>query len=252
MKKLVGLVLSVLVLGSIAHASQPALAAKPAFASDVEMKNYLSIASESIEETSTAAPTQYSPFAATTGVPTSLALGNDFLATLGPVLADPSGISGWIAFGQKAWEVVVANKPILNLQTQRVTILPENRGAWMQMAGWRGPATKTFTFTAKNLYGIEVVKQTYTVAFNYGGSMGGKGAYIANATIIPDVSVAWGYTLDSKVDVGQIVNMGTVESPIPGVELQLTRSIKTIFKEKKTVDSFFVRGDGNLHSVTHN
>ena len=43
------------------------------------------------------------------------------------------------------------------------------------------------------------------------------------------------YTLDSKVEVGQVLNTASVESPVPGVELQLKHTIKTILKENQTI-----------------
>ena len=248
MTRLLGLV-SLVLISSVSQAQNSY--EQHGFRSLAEMQKYLSVASVRVEEVPVDLKAM-SQYAVTINPTSTLALGNDVLSTLGPVLADPSGVSGWIALGKKVWEIVVANRPVVTMgNTPHITVLPNDKAAWSQMSGWRGPVAKSFSVVAKNLYGIEVVQQTYTVAYNYGGNLNGKGAYLANATIIPaNISVAWGYTLNSNVDVGQILNMGTVDSPVPGVDMSVKWKITTILSEKDTVESFFVQGDGAMKHIT--
>lgn len=220
------------------------------FSSAEEMNNYFSVAEVTVTESAavldaTTEATLLDPNDAL------IKSGNDALDSLQSVILNPSNIPGWIALGKKAWEVVVKNQPVLNVSTQRVSVLPQEQPNWGKMENWKAPAARSYTISAKNGYGAETIKHTYTVAYNYGGQVNGKGAFLANATIIPtQVDVAWGYTLNSNVEVGQILNMGTVDNPTPGVDLQLKYSMKTLLKKSQGVDSFFVGGNGSLKHTT--
>jgi hypothetical protein len=243
---------ALLVLGSIAQAStaQPDFKSL-GFSSEAEMQNYLSIVDVKVTTT----PIESSEYAAVLNPSqadaSAIALGGGLLDTLGPVLMAPENPAAWVAFGKKAWEVVVANRPVVNVQTARVTVLPNDKKLWAQMEGWRGPRGTAYTIQAVNGFGVTVVNQKYTVSFNYGGSLNGKGRYLANATIIPStIEVSWGYTLNSSVEVGQVLNAGTVESPIPAVDMQLKYNTKTILKEAQGIDSFYIKGDGSLSHVS--
>jgi hypothetical protein len=235
----------VLFAGSVSKA-QGSDFAKLGFASETEMQNYLQITEVKVTEI----PADNAQFSAPAPNPV-LALGAGVLQTLGPVLMNPSGISGWIAFGQKIWDVVVANQPVVNVKTTRVTVLPNDKNAWAQMSGWRGPAASSYNIQAVNGFGMTVVNQKYTISYNYGGQLNNQGRYLANVTIIPTaIDVSWGYTLNSNVEVGQILNTGSVQAPVPAVDLQLKWEVKTILKDSQGVDSFSVKGDGSLTHVS--
>lgn len=168
---------------------------------------------------------------------------------LGGLAADLGDVKKWVTLGEKLWELIRNNQPVANVTTQTVSILPRDKPDWSEMETWKGPAAQTYTIQAKNLYGATVVSHTYTVAFNYGGSFRGHGKFLANATIIPtNVDVSWGFKLASSVEVGTPVNTGTLESPVPGVDLQLKWQMDSILKHLEGRNQFFVRGDG---SVTH-
>ncbi len=161
-----------------------------------------------------------------------------------------TGVEQWITLGLKVWDIIVKNKPVATVSSQRLSVLPAAQTDWSQIENWQGPVAKTYELTAKNGFGGTMVKHVYTIAYNYGGTYNGKGQYLANATIIPsNISVSWGYSLNSKVEVGQTVNTSTKDNPIPGVELQLHWSIDTMLKHGEGVESFFIKGDGSAHQV---
>ena len=170
---------------------------------------------------------------------------------IGRVIADPTGVSAWIALGEKLWQVVVANKPVANVSSQRVSVLPVAQQDWAQMETWKGPALHTFAVNARNVLGATVISQSYTVAYNFGGSYEGKGQYLANVTVIPaKIDVSWGFTLNSSVEVGSVINTGTKDSPIPALTLELKWSVDSILKHKEGRDSFFIKGDGSSVQMT--
>ncbi len=181
---------------------------------------------------------------------TASAIGTTIGSVLGDLGADLGDVSKWISLGSKLWDIVKDNQPIVNVVTQTVSVLPEAQMDWRKMATWKGPVAKSYTLAAKNLYGATVISHTYTVAFHHGGSIGGRGQFLANATIIPtNVNVSWGFKLNSNVKVGEPLNTGTTEQPVPGVDLGLEWSMSSMLKKTQGVDQFYIRGDGTTTHV---
>ncbi|RYZ67521.1 MAG: hypothetical protein EOP05_17630 [Proteobacteria bacterium] len=245
------------VLSTSAFAADTAVSLDPqanGFQSAAEMEQYLTVSEVTVQETEVEATTQNSSLlAARAPIDGRIQLGNDALDSLGSVIANPYSPNAWIALGKKAWEIVVANEPVLNASSKTVSVLPAAQPNWAQMSNWKAPVARSYTIIARNGFGVDAISHTYTVVYNYGGQLNGKGAFLANATIIPSkVSVSWGYTLNSSVEVGQIVNTGTVENPVPGVALNLKYGMKTILKKSEGIDSFFVRGNGAMTHTTPN
>lgn len=166
------------------------------------------------------------------------------------LIADLGDVKKWVTLGGKIWEVIRNNQPVVNVKTQTVSVLPLSKPNWTEMETWKGPQAKSYTVAAKNLYGMTVISHTYTVAFHHGGSLGGRGQFLANATIIPtSVNVSWGFTLNSKVNVGQPLNTGTALDPVPGIDLGLEWSMSSMLKKSQGTDQFYVRGDGTSSHV---
>lgn len=223
-----------------------------------ELKNYLTITEITSSEdlklfTSDELSTTDWLLENSTNSPPPSAADKTLPSSLGDALTDLAGdlgdIKRWITVGQKLWDVIRNNQPVVNVKTQSVSVLPDVSPAWTEMETWRGPMAKSYTIAAKNLYGATVISHTYTVAFHYGGSLNGRGQFLANATILPtNVNVSWGFTLNSQVQVGQPLNTGTRANPVPGVDLGLEWSMSSVLKKAQGVDQFHVRGDG---STTH-
>ncbi|MES2964523.1 MAG: hypothetical protein V4760_11575 [Bdellovibrionota bacterium] len=219
---------------------------KYGFGSETELQNYMSVSDMTITEVPVDMRAADRFFAANRPNPA------DVLGDLGAVVTDPSSITAWVTLGKKVWEIVVANKPVVNVSTQKVSILPQAQTDWRLMSNWNPrPFAKTYVLEAKNGYGMSVIKHAYTIAFNYGGKFNGRGAFLANATIIPSqVEVAWGYKLNSKVQVGEAVNTGDLDSPVPGINLELQYKIDTVIKHSSGRDNFFVMGNGRVEHLT--
>ena len=113
-----------------------------------------------------------------------------------------------INIGKKIWEIVKANKPVVEVKTKTANALPKGIQCWDQLESWNFPKAETYKVVYKNLMGIEVVRFSFRVIFTYGGQYRGKGRYITNATIVPaDVNVVWGYTFGANVNISQVVNL---------------------------------------------
>ncbi|HRK08199.1 MAG TPA: hypothetical protein PLZ57_10555 [Pseudobdellovibrionaceae bacterium] len=221
------------------------------FTSPVEMQGYFDINDVEIQEVPVALSATQLEAAGVRLGGASADEGTIFDA-LTDVIVNFDDPKAWATLGNRFWKLINNNQPVVNVRTQTVTVVPQALAQnWMAMENWKGPYSRSYTVSAKNLYGITVISHTYTVAFNYGGQVKGQGAFLANATIIPSaVDVAWGFTLNSDVQVGQPINTGSAASPTPGVDLTVQWEMKSILKVIQGRDQFFVRGDGSSHHTT--
>jgi hypothetical protein len=103
--------------------------------------------------------------------------------------------------------------------------------------------------TVYNRLKQRVLQFTYSVQFNYGGSLDGKGAYLDRVTIIPSrISVAWGFVFNAGVQIVSANNVGTRDDPIIAALVQLKYRLAGLNTIERT-ESFYVRGDGQyMHS----
>lgn len=158
---------------------------------------------------------------------------------------DPIGWDEIVNIGERIWTIIENNRPVVDISTKYATALPEGVKNWDHLAGWKPPAGTIFAFTAKNLYGAEVIALKYQVLRTYGGSYKGKGQYLTGVTVAPlYVKVAWGYHLTLKVEVPVIVNAGTVDNPLAAMQMNLKWDIRTVMKETLGEDVYYLQGDG--------
>ena len=166
------------------------------------------------------------------------------------ILLNPALVDSWVTIGMKVWAIIASNRPVANVSTQRISVLPSANIDWIQMENWKGPAARTYTIKKKNMYGMTVVENTYTIAYNYGGQVNGVGAFLANATIIPTaVNVIFGFTLDADAQVGQPVNISSQANPVAGVDIQVRYKVTTFINHSQGVDAFFLSGDGQIKQL---
>lgn len=157
---------------------------------------------------------------------------------------------GWdeiINIGVKVWDIIKENKPVVQVQTPMAHALPRGLGCWTDLEQWHAPRTQSYEVVYKNKFGMEVIRFRYRVQFTYGGTSAGLGRYIANATVMPgQLDVLWGYNFGARIDVGRVVNVGTKESPIAGLEMDLHWNVKTWVMESENSVHFFATGNGDL------
>lgn len=155
-----------------------------------------------------------------------------------------------INIGKKIWAIVEAGKPVVNVQLNTASAMPAGIKGWQQLAGWKTPSSSTYRVHYTNLYGMNVVDFSYRVMFTYGGSYNGLGRFVTGATIVPAaLDVAWGYSFKANVEVPTVVNIGTVENPVGGIQMNVNWEVGTVIKNSQTRTSYFVNGLGQLKQL---
>lgn len=152
-----------------------------------------------------------------------------------------------INIGKKVWKIIEDGKPVVNAQLNSASAMPDGVLNWKQLSGWKSPRSASYRVNYKNLFGMTVVDFTYRVLFSYGGQLNGSGKYVTGATIMPaGLDVAWGYSFSSSVEIPTVLNIGSVESPVGGIQMNINWLVGTVLKHSETRSSFFVDGLGNL------
>jgi hypothetical protein len=157
---------------------------------------------------------------------------------------DPSVI---INIATKVWDIIVKNKPVVDVQNQYAVALPQGITNWGQLAGWKQPQGTVYGFYAKNTYGQTVIDVRYQVLRIYGGNYKGKGKYLTAVTVEPlRVDVLWGYkfTLKAEVPDSSIINVGSTEDPLAGMTATLKWRIETAIKDSQGKSVYYLQGDG--------
>ena len=154
--------------------------------------------------------------------------------------------------GQKAWSIIVDNRPVVNVKSQYATALPKGSTGWADIGGWHPPAGAIYELTAKNGYGMTMIDVRYQVLRTYGGSYQGKGKYLTAVAVEPLlVEVGWAYhfSMDASVPDTSIVNVGTSSNPVAGMMAALTWRISTPIKDSSGQGLYFLQGDGAFREI---
>lgn len=154
-----------------------------------------------------------------------------------------------IAIGKKVWKIIEANKPVVNLSTNRISVVPEGIIKWNQLEGWQAPTYTKYRVTYKNLWGMKVIRIEYVLSYSYGGSFDGKGNYLSQVGYtITDLHVGWGFTVNAYSEVIRVENMGTTANPLASLEMALHWDIDTVFQSIKRANGYMLMGTGEMES----
>jgi hypothetical protein len=162
-----------------------------------------------------------------------------------PISEGVAIIDSIINLGERIWKIVAAGRPVMNVRTAYANAMPRGVKCWADLEGWKVPYSKVYKTEYKNGFDATVISFAYRVNYGYGGNVEGKGAYIANATIaLADVSVAWGYTFNVIVNVPNVMNVGTRDNPVAGMQMDVQWQVDTAIKHSESQQSYFINGNG--------
>jgi len=152
----------------------------------------------------------------------------------------------------KIWTIIEKNQPVVVITTNYANAVPLGTSHWSQLQGWSKPATRKYSFSAKNGFGSQTVKVVYQVHYTYAGNYQGKGKFLTGVTVEPlNVTAAWGYkvTLVSEVPDSTVTNIGTHEDPVAAMQVQLKWVIHTSVKDITSKAIYYVQGDGVMQEI---
>ncbi len=152
------------------------------------------------------------------------------------------------------WRFLEKNQAKLEVNTQgRANALPTAKECqnWENMGGWNPtPKAIPYVLSAKNPFGIEVVRLEYTIQFTYGGNCLGKGQYLENVRLVyGNASASLFFTAEVDVEIGDIVNFGTSEAPIAGLQILSHNRVKSLVKSINQSTAYYVMGNGDFSEV---
>lgn len=150
-----------------------------------------------------------------------------------------------VAVGKQIWEIIEANRPVVNVSTNKASAFPLGYSDWQLMNGWQTPTSQAYRVVYRNAFGNAVIDFTFKLIYSYGGSVKGKGQYLANVTIVPaDLYVSWGFKFNANVVVAGVTNAGSAGRPLAGMEIQLQYTVESVLMHSQGTEAFYVRGDG--------
>lgn len=155
-------------------------------------------------------------------------------------------VDGIINIGKKVWEIISAGQPVVNLNMeQSANALPRGVRCWDELSNWQVPSVRSYSQTFKNFYGMEVISFEFDVIYTHSGQINGKGRYLTNVQVHPkNVQVSWGFNLDAAVDIPSLVNLGSVEQPVAGMQVDVKWEASSPLRKFNQSVSIFVQGDG--------
>lgn len=155
-----------------------------------------------------------------------------------------------INVGEKIWEIVKAGEPTLDFKTKSASAIPAQAQCLFALTSWKAPRSATYKVSYKNGFGMEVISMTYKLIYTYGGRFDGVGQYLSQVSIHPaQVQVSWGFDFDASVDVQQILNVGSSESPEAGMQISLEWSVGSVVNKHQASEIYFVQGSGAMERL---
>lgn len=175
-------------------------------------------------------------------------------STEGPLDSVIMVIDRLIALGEKILPMIEKGRPVvINRPMAAVSVLPRLEGKDIvvhDMEGWSIPQVKHYRASFKNLMGMEVVSFVYSVIFQYGGSLNGKGKYLTGIRASArNIKVNFGFDLDASSELIQISNVGTGGNLVAGATVEITYTVKNMLKAVSTYKNYFISGDGKIISL---
>lgn len=146
--------------------------------------------------------------------------------------------------GKKVWTVISSNAPVATLQYDYATGLPQGVTSAADLENFSDLNFETWRFKTTNMLGSTLVEVEYTLVHQYGGSYKGRGKYLATVAIIPSkVEVTWGHKVDMKAVTVSSLNVGSAESPVASVTLEMSYEIRGFMQTIASRKLFQFRGD---------
>lgn len=159
-----------------------------------------------------------------------------------------------VAIGEKIMPTIRQGKPVVtNNPMSAVSVIPNvdmKDLALNGMANWTLPKRQAYEVVYKNGLGIDIIKFVYSISFQHNGTYLGKGKYLNGVRVSArNIQVSWGFDLDADSKLIAIANVGTTENVVAGATVEITYTVKNVFKQITNIEAFHVSGDGRVTRV---
>lgn len=158
-----------------------------------------------------------------------------------------SGLGGRLSIvniGRMIWQLIVNNQPYIHTKYMYATAIPSGVDDISALTGFSDMQFRSFRYSGKNVLGKKMFDVTYTLVHQYGGNYKGNGKYLVNTTVVPNkVDVLWGYTMNVAVENVSAMNVGTMESPVGGLTLEVAFQLETVIRKLHYRNLYAFRGD---------
>mmetsp|Transcript_105762 Transcript_105762/g.256948 ORF Transcript_105762/g.256948 Transcript_105762/m.256948 type:complete len:213 (-) Transcript_105762:316-954(-) len=173
------------------------------------------------------------------------ALCSDGVLPLPPI--DPATI---VNIGKGIWDILKESKVTADVTntTTAASGVPKGTSSWTDIEGWTPSAEHRFSFSMHDPLGIPFLSYDYSISFLHSGSYNGKGKYLAEVRLVPEkIWLNWGAgSLNAHVEIREVLNSGTKESPVAGITVVHHFTHSNIFQTTEHEDVFFVKGTGEM------
>ena len=158
-----------------------------------------------------------------------------------------------VNIGKIIWEIIEANRPVVDIKQSYATAVPDGVTHWTQLAGWKPPEVTVYEFTAKNLKWEKAIQVRFQVMRTAGGKYKDKGDYLTGVTVEPlmiSVTSGFKFYLEAAVPKESVVNVGSQDDPVAGMIAALRWKIQTVWKETRGARLYYLQGDGLFKEIT--
>lgn len=161
-----------------------------------------------------------------------------------------------VALGEQIYELVQKGKPTNTTEYAPISVVPRDPMTKeyvdpFELENFSMPIEKKYTTVVKNGSGSEVVRFEYMIIFSYGGSYNGAGKYITGAEIVPiKVNTKFGWDFNATMKLGGIMNNGTKENPVAGVNLTMKYQMNSWSSSFERNDVIYINGAGQIKSYS--
>lgn len=156
-----------------------------------------------------------------------------------------------VNLGERLWTLVERNRPVVGVEAEKASALPQGIEHWEQLGHWQRPEVETYRIGYVNFFGVQVAQFTMRILYTWGGDVDGIGRYLANITVIPAyIDVHWGFRFNALTEVADVVNVNDREFPIAAAEIHVRWSLESVFRKIHQSAIFFVKGNGEFEVLS--
>lgn len=167
---------------------------------------------------------------------------------------DPGQVIGWgrdlVALGEAIYTLVSKGKPTVQTEYTPISVVPRdpvtrNYVEPMELEEATAPIKKRFITSAKNGFNQEVVRVEYLLMFQV-AKYNGKGKYILNTVVLPNVKVGYGFDFTSKMKLIGVSNRGKANDPLVQIVLDMHYTIGSLVTGINEHIGISINGNGEI------